>query len=110
MKGWEMMDTNYYDYMSVKDLKDILNDLPDEMLVVIPVVDEDNVNSILGFRKVRTAGILESTCEPEESREVLCLNGAMDGQDIADQVHFSGRDVSVLEVLYGKSEYDSKGE
>lgn len=100
-----MNSTNYYDFMSVKDLKNILNDLSDEMLVVIPVVNEDDVNDILGFRKVRTAGILR--CETEQDSEVICLNGASDGQDIADQIHFSNKDVSVLEVLYGKSKYDS---
>lgn len=91
-----------YDYMTIKDLKNIINNLPDDMIIVIPVVDEDNVNSILGFRKVRTAGIL--VCETESDPEVLCLNGAMNGQDIADQVYFSDRDVGVKDVLYGKCE------
>lgn len=94
-----MNNSNYYDFMTVADLKSIINDLPDEMLVVIPVVDEDDVNYILGFRKVRTAGILK--CEIEECSEVLCLNGAADGKDILDQVHYSGCDVGVTKLLYG---------
>ncbi len=89
--------------MQVKDLKEILSKLPDDMLIVIPVVDEDDVNQIYGFRKIRTAGILESNSEQE--REVFCLNGAADGQDIADQVYFSRRDVGVKEILYGDSKY-----
>lgn len=89
--------------MRVKDLKDILNKLPDDMKIVIPVVDEDNVNQIYGFRMIRTAGILEA--DFEQDRNVLCLNGAADGHDIADQVYFSRRDVSVTEILYGDSKY-----
>lgn len=61
---------------------------------------------IFGFRFVRTAGLLSS--EGEEYRTVLCLNAAKD-EDIADQVHFSGKDVSVDKILFGQSKYD-KGE
>lgn len=82
------MSTNYYDYMKVKDLKEILNVLPDEMTIVIPVIDEDDVNHIYGFRKVRTAGVLG--CKREQETRVFCLNSAMEDQDIADQVFFSG--------------------
>lgn len=93
------METNYYDYMRVEDLKSILNKLPDDMLVVIPVVDEEDVNHILGFRKVRTAGILK--CETEEESNVLCLNGAWKGQDISDQINHCDNNVDIVEVLYG---------
>ena len=88
--------------MKVKDLKNILNNLPDEMRVIIPVVSEFDVDSILGFRKVRTAGILRCDMEVEEEREVLCLNGATKEFDIAEQIRFSGKDVDSLEVLFGK--------
>lgn len=91
------------DFMRVSDLKAILNGLPENMLVIIPVVDSDNVNKIIGFRKVRTAGILTDNGAPEDERNVLCLNGATRGQDIADQVFLSGRGVGVKEVLYGES-------
>lgn len=89
--------------MQVRDLKEIIRNLPDDMIIIFPVIGEDDVNKIFGFRKVRTAGILE--CSSEEDREALCLNGACDGQDIADQVYFSGKDVGVKEVLYGESKY-----
>ena len=92
-----------FDNLTVGDLKRILEGLPDDMMVVIPVVDEDDVNRIFGFRKVRTAGILECEYEAEEERKVLCINGACDNQDIADQVASSGKDVSVTEILYGPS-------
>ena len=104
-----MSDSHYIwncnDFMRVGELKEILKNLPDDMLIVIPVVDEDNVNSIYGFRKVRTAGILTCEYECEDEREVFCLNGTMDGMDLADQVYFSGRDVDVTKVLYGESTY-----
>lgn len=104
------MNANYYDYMRVEDLKSILNGLPDDMLVVIPVIDEEDVNHIYGFRKVRTAGILR--CETEECSEVVCLNGAADGQDILDQIHYSAidieRDVKVTKLLYGDFDRDEK--
>lgn len=91
--------------MRVKDLKNILIKLPDDMAVIIPVIDEGDANHIYGFRRARTAGILVS--ESEKDREVLCLNAAAEGQDIADQVHFSGRDVGVKKVLFGTSKYDA---
>lgn len=92
--------------MRVKDLKWILSKLPDDMAIVIPVIDEYDANRIYGFRKVRTAGVLIS--EGEEDREVLCLNAAADGHDIADQVYFSGRDVGVEKILFGTSKYNEK--
>lgn len=91
---------NNHSDLTIKDLKTIINKLPDDMIVVVPVVDYDDVNKIHAFRKARTAGIL--TCETEEQKEVLCINGACK-QDLADQIHFSGRDVGVQKVLFGKS-------
>lgn len=95
-----------YQNMLVKDLKKILNELPDDMPIIIPVIDEDNANHIYGFRYVRTAG--ELICESEREPEVLCLNAAAYGQDIADQIHFSGRDVGVKKILFGVSKCNKK--
>lgn len=97
-----------YQNMLVKDLKKILNDLPDDMPIIIPVIDEDDANHIYGFRYVRTAG--ELICEYEREPEALCLNAAADGQDIADQIHFSGKDVGINKILFGVSKYNKKGE
>lgn len=94
--------------MRIKDLKQIIDKLPDDMLVVIPVIDEESVDRIYGFRKVRTAGIL--TCEAEQDPEVLCLNAATNDYDIADQVHFSGRDVDVVKVLFGESKKEKQND
>ena len=77
-----------------------------DMLVVIPVVDEYDVNHLCGFRKVRTAGIL--TCEGEEDDPtVLCLNGASEGLDIADQIKSSGRDIDDVKVIFGERKEQS---
>lgn len=94
--------------MHVKDLKKILDKLPDDLPIVIPVIDEDDANHISGFRYVRTAGELIS--EGEREPEVLCLNAAADGHDIADQVYFSGRDVGVKSVLFGTSKFENLSE
>lgn len=93
--------------MRVKDLKDILSQIPDDMPIIIPVIDEDDANHIYGFRYVRTAGILISQGEKDD--RVLCLNAA-DKEDIADQVYFSGKDVGVEKVLYGMSKYEESGD
>ena len=86
--------------LRIKDLKNIINDLPDDMIVVIPVVDEDDVNHIYGFRKVRTAGIL--VCEWEDEQKALCLNGSAKSCDISVQIHGSGKDCEIVveRVLY----------
>lgn len=67
--------------MTVAELKRLISDLPDNMPVIIPVIDKDDCNHILGFRFVGIAGIL--ACDDEEHRMVLCLNAANE-QDIAD--------------------------
>lgn len=84
--------------MHVKDLKKILNKLPDDMPVIVPVIDNDYTNYIYGFRYVRTAGIL--LCGWEQEPEALCLNAAADGQNIADQIRLSGRGISVKKILF----------
>lgn len=94
-----MNETNYYDFMTVGDLKEIIKDLDNEMLMVIPVVDEEDVNHIYGFHLVRTAGILHT--EAGDPKDVLCLNSATGEKDIADQVYSRGKYVDVVDVLYG---------
>lgn len=95
-----------YQNMLVKDLKKILKELPDDMPIIIPVIDEDDANHIYGFRYVRTAG--ELICEYERDQSVLCLNASKGDMDIADQIHFSGNDVGVKKILFGVSKYDKK--
>lgn len=96
-----MDNTNYYDFMTVRDLKGILRILPDDMPIVIPVVDEDDVNCLRGFRKVRTAGVLH--CESEEDKDVFSINGATEDNDIVTQVYTSPaiKGINVTQLLYG---------
>ena len=82
--------------MTVKDLKEVLNECPDNMPIIIPVIDEDDANHIYGFRHVRTAGVLIAYGE----EDAFCLNSA-DEQDIADQINFSGKNVAVKSILFG---------
>ena len=46
MKGENIMATN----LTISELKKIVADLPDDMPVIIPVIDEDDCNQIFGFR------------------------------------------------------------
>lgn len=96
-----MNNTNFYDFMTVEDLREIIKDLPDDMQIVIPVIDENDCNYIYGFRKVRVAGVLQ--CESEQEREVFCMNSAMDGKNLTHQIEESGvdPDVTVRDILYG---------
>jgi hypothetical protein len=93
------------DFMTIADLKKIIANLPDGMLIVIPVPYEGDVNDIDVFVKVSTAGVLESERDCEH-REVFCINGASCDMDIADQVRDSFEFVTVKEVLYGKVNCD----
>ena len=70
--------------MTVADLKRILEDLPDNMLVVIPDRVDENYNILTCCVAVGTAGVLSS---PYETTRVLCLNAMGDQNDkISKQV------------------------
>ncbi len=70
--------------MKVCHLKAILEDLPDDMLVVIPNNPDENYHIVSNCVYVGTAGILSSKYEPTK---VLCLNAINDKNDkISKQV------------------------
>ncbi len=71
--------------MNIGQLKAILKDLPDDMLVVIPnrSYKENHYYIDNGCNIVTTAGILVSD---EEDGRVLCLNTSESGQDIMSQI------------------------
>lgn len=95
------------EYMKIKDLKEIVNNLPDDMIIVMPTFEEGDDNYIDRFRIVNTAGIL--SCPYEEDRLVFCLSSGKD-QDIANQVQYSHKsDIGVEAVLFGSTKYE-KGE
>lgn len=71
--------------MNVKQLKEILKKLPDDMLVVIPnrCYEEINYRITNGCNIITTAGILVSG---KEDGQVLCLNTSKNGEIITDQI------------------------
>lgn len=72
--------------MNIGQLKAILKDLPDDMLVVIPnkSYEENHYHITNGCNIVTTAGILVS--DEEENGRALCLNTSEGGQDIMSQI------------------------
>lgn len=83
-------------HLTVKQLKDIINDLPDDIQIVVPVIDAERPDIIYGFRFVRTIGILKD--EYENPDTVLCINTTND---------FSLGEVKVSDI---SKEIISKGE
>lgn len=88
--------------LTVKRLKEIIENLPDEMNVVIPVIDEDDANHIYGFRFVRTAGVLTDLTLPDDNIEknVLCINSASGGRDITSQLNRYGSSIDCKTLLF----------
>ena len=76
------------DNMTFRNLKDIVRYLEetnttDDTPVIIPVITEEDANCILGFRHVRTVGILKNPTEPGVA---ICFNAAEAGLDISQQI------------------------
>ena len=83
-------------YMTVADLKRILENLPDDMLVVIPNNPDENYHIVSNCVFVGTAGILSSKYEPTK---VLCLNAISDKNDkISKQV--DGDSIKCERILF----------
>lgn len=81
-------------YMTVADLKRILEDLPDNMPIVIPARVDENYNILTNCVAVGTAGVLSS---PYEATRVLCLNAIASNADtIADQINDTMECESIL--------------
>lgn len=73
--------------LTVRDLRDCLEGLPDDMDVIITITPEDDPNYILGFNHIRTAGILSNHYEPKSA---LCLapsSGGLDMFSLIDRLH-----------------------
>lgn len=84
--------------MTVKDLKEILKDLDDDMRVILPATDPYDCNTIEnGFKHIRTAGVLSNRYEDGPA---LCLNAAADGIDISTQVERYKSDTTCDRVLF----------
>lgn len=84
--------------MTVGKLKEIMEELPDDMTVIIPITDEDNSNAIYGFRYVRTSGVL---VEPFSGEKSICLSPAAYGFNITNQLKTNGfDDIDVAALLF----------
>ena len=71
--------------MTVRELKKILWDVPDDMIVVIPndSCKENGYKIDNGCHIISTAAILGDVYEGELA---LCLNTSLEGQNIVDQL------------------------
>ena len=83
--------------VTVRDLMDCLEGLPDDMDVIVTVVTEDNGNNILGFRHVRTVGILEN---PYEEKPALCLAPSEGGADMYTLMNINKSDTICKKGLF----------
>lgn len=87
--------------LTVKDLKEAIKDLPDDMPIIIPVITED-AKLILAFRHVRTIGILNDLylSDKDPDKLALCLNASADGVDISTQIKNNKLDVACEKIIY----------
>ena len=87
--------------LTVKDLKEAIKDLPDDMPIIIPVITED-AKLILAFRHVRTIGILNDLylSDKDPDKLALCLNASADGVDISTQIENNKLDVACEKIIY----------
>lgn len=85
-------------HMTVKDLKSIIEDLPNDMSVIFATFDDEDVDHVKKFYHVKTAGIVTSDYAEEP---VLVLNTSHHYKDISEQLLYSGKNhVHCDKVLY----------
>ena len=83
--------------ITVRDLKDILEGLPDDMEVITTVTPEDNSNYVISFKHVRTAGILSNPYEP---KPVLCIAPTESGTDMYALIEGTYGDTKCEKLLF----------
>ena len=83
--------------MKVKELKEILNNCPDDADVVMPVWDEYHVGDINHLWKISTAAIIH---QYDENNKALLLNTQKDELDISSQLNnYNPLDLTCERVL-----------
>lgn len=82
--------------VTVRDLKNMLDGLPDDMEVIVPITNEHNPNHVFGFNRIRTAGILKS---PAEQDMALCLAPSLGGWDMYSLVNNSKNVAATVEKM-----------
>ena len=83
--------------LTVKMLKEAIKDLPDDMDIVMAITTEEDSNNIVGFKHVRTMGILKDSSDNDE---VVCLNTSENGLDISSQVKKYEPKITCEKILY----------
>lgn len=83
--------------ITVRDLKEILEGLPDDMEVITTVTPEDDSNYIVSFKRVRTAGILSNPCE---QRPALCFAPSENGADMYTLIDSLHGDTTCEKLLF----------
>ena len=66
--------------LTVKELKELLDGVPDNYPVIIPCVDLENADNICGFRYVRKIGVLHCNSEYDDPN-VFYLGTATSNSD-----------------------------
>ena len=83
--------------MTIKDLKEIIKDIPDDTAIIFPYFEDDpDKESIDGFKYVRSAGLLTS---PYATEPGLCFTST-DDELVQDQVSCTG--ATCIKELFGK--------
>lgn len=62
--------------LTVKELKFLLKDVPDDYPVIIPCCDPEDADNILGFRYVRKVGILHDESNFVDDPDAFYLGAA----------------------------------
>lgn len=83
--------------VTVRDLRDCLEGLPDDMDVIVPVHDEDDANVIFGYRHVRTIGVLRSPRNPEPA---FCLASSANGADMYSLMELNAGDIECEKQMF----------
>ena len=83
--------------LTVKDLKEAIKDLPDDMYIVIPVSCSEDANYIDSFRHARTIGVISND---NEENPALCINSALNGANINTQLILNKLDTTCDRVLF----------
>lgn len=83
--------------VTVRDLRECLEGLPDDMDVILAVGDVDDPNVILGYRHIRAVGLLENKYEPKQA---LCLAASENGADMYSLMELNKSDTSCVKGLF----------
>ena len=81
--------------LTVKELKFLLKDVPDDYPVIIPCCDPEDADNILGFRYVRKVGILHNKADwvgSDDDPDVFYLGASTSNSDKTIQQQLDGSD------------------